>query len=65
VAGLVSGTQTFPVLFPAGALVWSTFSYTFNPAMPASAPSTAIVVTLPAGGAGNTLAACNATGFQL
>jgi hypothetical protein len=38
---------------------------TFDPPLPASADNTAIVVTLPALGAGNTNATANAWGFQL
>jgi hypothetical protein len=38
---------------------------TFNPPLPASADNTAIVLTLPSLGAGNTNAAVNVWGFQL
>lgn len=65
VAGLQGGTLTYNVPVPAGATVGLTpLSVVFNPPLPASAVNTAIVVTLPALGAGNTNAAVVATGYQ-
>lgn len=66
VVGLVGGTQTYTFVFPAGATVAATpLVVQFPKPVPASAVNTAIVVTLPAGGAGNTNAAVNATGFRV
>lgn len=63
--GVITGTMTYTFTFPAGATVAAApVREQFSPPIPASAVNTAIVVTLPAGGAGNTNAACNATGFQ-
>jgi hypothetical protein len=65
VAGLLGGTLNFPTVFPAG--VGSTITplnFQFVPPMPASAVNTAIVVTMPAAGAGNTFQTCTAWGFQ-
>ena len=65
VGGLGGGTQTFIFVFPAGVTVQATtLNVKFEPPLPASAADTAIVVTLPAGGSGNTNAAVVATGFQ-
>lgn len=64
VTGLVGGTRTYPVVFPAGAGVAGTpLVVDFSRAIPANALNTAIVVTLPAGGAGNLHAAVNARGY--
>jgi hypothetical protein len=65
VAGLLGGTQSFIFDFAAGATAGSTFVYNFPVPWPASAQNTAIVVTLPAGGAGNTNAAATAMGFTI
>lgn len=66
VAGLLGGTESFIFNFPAGALVGAApLLVTFPTPLPASAVNTAIVVTLPAGGAGNTNAAASAQGYQL
>ena len=66
ITGLAGGTITYTFTFPTGAAV-AAFALTpsFYPALQASAPNTAIVVTLPAGGAGNTNAAVSAQGFYL
>lgn len=65
VAGVITGTMTYTFVFPAGATVAATpLNVFFASPIPASATNTAIVVTLPAGGTGNTNAACNAQGFQ-
>ncbi len=66
VAGLLGGTQSFAFDFPIGALVGAApILYTFPVPWPASAQNTSIVVTLPAGGGGNTNAAATAVGFTL
>lgn len=66
VAGLISGTATYAFTFPAGVAVGaSPLIVEFPAPIPASATNTAIVVTLPAGGSGNTNAAVAAQGFQL
>lgn len=66
VTGLAGGTLTYTFAFPVGVAVAATsLNVTFPNPVPASATNTAVVVTLPAGGVGNTNAACNAQGFQL
>lgn len=65
ITGPIGGTMTFTFNFPTGALVGSQLNITFNPPIPASTTNTAIVVSCPAGGTGNTNAAVNAWGFQL
>lgn len=65
VTGLVGGTATFTFAAPAGAAVGATpLVVMFTKPIPASAVNTAIVVTLPALGAGNTKATVNAFGFR-
>lgn len=65
VTGLLGGTQTYVVPVPAGATLGiAPLRVTFIPPLPASAVNTAIVVTMPTLGAGNTNAAVVATGFQ-
>lgn len=65
VAGVITGTMSYTYTFPAGALVGAQpLIVTFPYPIPASATNTAIVVTLPAGGAGNTNATVSAQGFQ-
>lgn len=65
VAGVVTGTMTFTFVFPAGALVGAQpVAADFRPPLPASSTNTPIVVTLPAGGSGNTNASCSAWGVQ-
>lgn len=55
----------FEFAFPVGATVAATpLTVTFPEPIPASSVNTAIVVTLPAAGAGNTVAIANAYGFQ-
>lgn len=64
--GVISGTQTFPYAVATGVSVGNqAFGLTFDPPIPASAINTAIVLTLPALGAGNTNAAVSLTGYQL
>ena len=66
VAGVISGTMTFTFVAPAGATTAAVpLAVAFPYPVPASAVNTAIVVTLPALGAGNTNASVVATGFQL
>ena len=66
VAGLKDGTSTYTMAIPAGVTtaVQPLIVY-FYPPLPASATNTAIVVTAPSFGAGNTNATCNAQGYQL
>lgn len=66
ITGLLGGTATYSVAAPTGATVGLTpLTIEFNPPLPASAVNTAIVVSLPALGAGNTNAAVVAHGFSL
>ena len=63
ITGLLGGTASYAVAAPTGATVGLTpMSMQFNPPLPASAVNTAIVVTLPALGLGNTNAAVVAHG---
>lgn len=65
VTGLAGGTQTFVVAVPAGVTVQGqTLNVDLAVPMPASAANTAITITLPALGAGNTNAAVNIRGVQ-
>lgn len=62
--GALGGTMHFA--FDGGALATgNAIPRTFNPALPASAPNTALVISMPALGAGNTNATCNIEGYQL
>jgi hypothetical protein len=64
VTGVVDGPLTYVYTAPAGATVAAApLRGTFNPPLPASAPNTAIAVSLPSLGTGNTNAAVNAYGF--
>jgi len=66
VAGTISGTLSYTFTVPAGAALAATpLIVEFPVPIPASAVNTAIVVTCPALGAGNTNAAAVAHGFQL
>lgn len=59
-------TKSYTFTFPVGALVPATpIIIQFNNPLKASAVNTAIVVTLPAGGAGNTNATATVEGYQL
>lgn len=61
----LKNTLSYEFSFPAGATVAATpLNVTFPEPIPASSVNTAIVVTLPAAGAGNTVAIANAYGFQ-
>jgi hypothetical protein len=65
VAGVVTGTMTYTFVAPAGATAQATpLIVSFGKPVAASATNTAIVVTLPALGSGNTNATCNAQGYQ-
>lgn len=64
VAGLLGGTRHYTYTFIAGPLLANVpLLVQFNPPLPASAVNTAIVVTCPAGGAGNTNNTVVAHGF--
>ena len=64
ITGLLGGTITLTFVFPAGVLIGATpIIYSLPFPLPASAPNTAITLTLPAGGLGNTNAAVNIQGF--
>jgi len=66
VAGLLGGTMSFIFVFPAGVRIGAQpYTVAFDPPLPASAADTDIVVTLPAGGAGNTHASANAWGYKV
>lgn len=66
ITGLRGGTMSFKFQFPAGVTAIATpVNMTFPFPLAAVGPGTNIVVTLPAGGAGNTDAIANAQGFLL
>ena len=66
VAGVVTGTLTFTYAAAAGVLVANTpLNIQFSTPIPASAVNTAIVVTCPSLGSGNTNNTANAIGFQI
>jgi hypothetical protein len=66
VSGTISGSLTYIATAVAGAtLVNAPINVNFPYPIQASAPNTAIVVTLPSLGTGNLHAVCNAQGFQL
>lgn len=65
-AGLAGGTATYTYAVPAGATIAGPMlAVSFNPALPASALNTAIVLTLPALGLGNTNATVSAHGYTV
>lgn len=65
VTGLVGGTQTFIFTAPAGVLVGATpLVVNYSVPQPTTAINTAIVVSMPTLGAGNTNAAIVASGFR-
>lgn len=65
ITGCVTGTMNYTFVFPAGVAVGANpLVVNFELAVPSSAANTAIVVTCPAGGAGNTNAAVSAWGYQ-
>lgn len=66
VTGIAGGTLTYSYTAVAGVLLANTpLQVSFVPAIPASAINTAIVVSCPTLGAGNTKNTCNAHGYQL
>jgi hypothetical protein len=66
VAGLLGGTATYTLSVVAGAaLANPPLLIQFSPPLPASAVNTAIVVTCPALGAGNTNNTVNAYGYYI
>lgn len=66
VTGVVGGTLTYVFASAAGVALGNTpLIVNFNPCMPSNAANTAIVVTLPALGAGNTNSAVTAKGYYL
>ena len=66
VTGLLGGTASYIVSVPTGAIMGITpLQVIFNPPLPGSAVNTAIVVSLPALGAGNTNAATVAHGYSV
>ena len=65
ITGTVSNQLNYVIVVPAGATTSITpLIVTFNPPVPASAPNTGIVLTVPSFGAGNTAAAAEIHGFQ-
>lgn len=65
-AGVISGTKTFVYAAAAGALVANqALSRCFNPPIPASAVNTAITISCPALGAGNTANTVNIYGYYI
>jgi hypothetical protein len=65
ITGLAAGTLSFIFAFPAGVLVAATpLVVIFPEPLPASGYDVDIVVTVPAGGAGNTHSSVNAHGFR-
>lgn len=65
VSGLAGGTRSFPVVVPAGATLGGPVTKSFDPPLPASAVNTAIVVTMPTLGTGNTKASAAVRGFAV
>lgn len=66
VAGVITGTMSYTFTFPTGAVVPAQpLIVSFYPPIPASAVNTAVVVTVPAGGTGNTNTTVSAQGFQV
>jgi len=64
VAGVITGTLSYVIAVPTGATLGiPVLARTFNPPIPASAVNTAIVVSCPTFGSGNTAASINAEGF--
>lgn len=64
VAGLQGGTQSYVRAVPAGAtLQGADLIKSFTPPIPAATPGSAIVVTVPALGVGNTNCVLNVWGF--
>lgn len=65
VTSVIGGTMTFAYASVAGATLSNQpLVPAFNPCLPATAPNTTIVVSMPSLGAGNTNATVNAWGYQ-
>ena len=65
-AGLAGGTATYTYAVPTGAMIAApVLMVEFSPALPASALNTAIVLTLPSLGLGNTNATVVAHGYTV
>lgn len=65
-AGLLGGTATYTIAVPTGATAGLTpLIVQFDSPLPGSAVNTAIVLTLPSLGVGNTNASVHAWGYQL
>lgn len=65
ITGIITGTMTFTYASVAGAtLANQHLTVPFTPCMPAATPNTAIVVSMPTLGAGNTNTTVNAWGYQ-
>jgi hypothetical protein len=64
-SGILGGSQIYAFAVPAGATLGATpLVVEFNPPLPSSAANTAIAITLPALGAGNTNAVVNIHGYK-
>jgi hypothetical protein len=65
VTGCLGGTRTYPIAVPAGVTTGITpVIVNIVPPLPATAANTAITLTVPAFGAGNTNVAANIRGIQ-
>lgn len=66
ITGLLGGTQSFTIPVATGATVGNLpYTVNFNPALPASASNTAITVSVPSLGAGNTNSTVSAWGYRV
>lgn len=66
ITGLIGGTLTYVLCPVAGVFLQNLLiDRNFRPGIPASAPNTAIVITCPALGAGNTNNVANLQGYQV
>jgi hypothetical protein len=66
ITGLLGGTRSYTIAVPAGTtLGCQPLVVYFYPALPASATNTAITVSIPTLGAGNTASSVNCQGFYL
>jgi hypothetical protein len=66
ITGTIGGTMTFTVPVATGATVGNTpIDVYFSPPLPASATNTAIVVSVPSLGAGNTNSTVSAWGYRV
>jgi hypothetical protein len=64
-SGILGGTLTWEVGIPAGVTVPFTYSKRFNPPLQASGVNTAMTLTVPSFGSGNTQSNANIYGFKL